>query len=179
MPSEAEVPPGPHRQLLVDLHRAYAAAGRPGLRQIAEGLKADDAAPATLNYQAVGKILNGKQLPNPRQLISLASWLFREENFGAGVNADSEERLQRVLQFREEAHRRILGIDADAADVSGEREADESSNARTSWVNDVRRNERKLMSCMLQSRDSIADVVDLLNTYVFIEEEHRKVCCVA
>ena len=80
LPSAAQVPPGPHRELLVALHDAYAAAGRPGLRRIAGSITRDDALPATLNHQTVAKILNGTSLPSPRQLTALASWLAAEGN---------------------------------------------------------------------------------------------------
>ncbi|MFD8004484.1 DnaB-like helicase C-terminal domain-containing protein [Streptomyces mirabilis] len=127
---------------------------------MARGIKNDDEAPATLNYQAIGKILTGRKLPNPRQLVSLVTWLFREGSVsGQGVR-DVDDVLAELLQLREEAHRRYLGVHVDAEVPSGEkgRDAVESSTTFTLGV----ASERKLLSCMLQSKDAIADVVELV-----------------
>ncbi|MFG2618880.1 replicative DNA helicase [Streptomyces sp. NPDC048507] len=147
MPGEDAVPAGPHRQMLTSLHTAYAAAGRPGLRAISLGLKGDDYAPTTLNYQAIGKILNGLTLPNPRQLVSLAGWLYREgESGGSGDGAEGFTRD--LVELREAAHKRQLGV------------ADTEPSSRET---DHHPSERHVLSCIMQSRDALADVVEILN----------------
>lgn len=126
MPSEADVPLGPHRQLIAALHRAYASAGRPGLRQIATGLKHDDSIPGTVNYQAIGKILNGKQLPTPRQLVSLTSWLIKESEIRSEETQDPKDYVRTLLQLRDAAHDEALGIS------TGSKE-NEKDTRRRSW----------------------------------------------
>ncbi|MFD3824166.1 replicative DNA helicase [Streptomyces sp. NPDC058625] len=173
MPGEEQVPPGPHRQMLIALHRAYAAAGRPGLRQIALGLKLDDSAPATLNYQAVGKILNGKQLPNPRQLASLALWLSREGSVEGQTDEDSRDFLQQLLDLCEAAHRQHLGLDEDS-DNAVEHDSGTGS-AREAREEAAHPEERYVLGCMLRSKDALADVVEILRSDDFESQIHRKI----
>ncbi|MEU9661459.1 replicative DNA helicase [Streptomyces chartreusis] len=165
--------------MLIALHRAYAAAGRPGLRQISLGLKLDDSAPATLNYQAIGKILNGKQLPNPRQLASLALWLSREGNVAGQTDEDSKEFIDRLISLREAAHRNQLGssdthdeLPNDAYGITHNRSTDYSPSEQGSAG---RSNERKALGCMLLSKDALADVVEFLRVEDFDDVLHRAI----
>ncbi|WP_405543502.1 replicative DNA helicase [Streptomyces goshikiensis] len=159
MPPEEDVPPGPHRQMLVALHAAYAAAGRPGLRPMALGLRLDDSAPATLNYQAIGKILNGKLIPNPKQLLSLAGWLFRE---GTGSGQSAEEECGRFLDHLQglcsATHEQQLGFGR------------EKSFSAADYSNHQVEDERKLLGCMILSVDAIADVKEFSSAGDFVDE---------
>ncbi len=177
MPSETEVPPGPHRKMLAALHEVYVAAGRPGLRQISIGLKDDDSIPATLNYQAVGKILNGKQLPSPRQLISLTLWLHKEGNIGSKAESDYKELITQLMEFREAAHRHQLGIEGSEAPLASAETGRRNQSPRNaqSAVKIENANERKVLSCMLQSRDAIADVVEILRASDFSNDLHKEI----
>ncbi|MFI8860713.1 replicative DNA helicase [Streptomyces prasinus] len=174
MPGKDEVPDGPHRQLLTLLHRAYAAAGRPGLRRIALSLNQDDSAPATLNYQAIGKILNGKTLPNPRQLISLASWLFREGGVSGRFDGDVDALLQELLDLREMAHQEDLGIYDSFENVTGRGDVESQKSPTVAGSAEIT-NERKLLSCMLRSKDALAEVVEVVTSIAFKDGLHREV----
>ncbi|MGY4277722.1 DnaB-like helicase C-terminal domain-containing protein [Streptomyces sp. M18.1] len=174
MPGKDEVPDGPHRKLITLLHRAYAAAGRPGLRKIALSLNQDDSAPATLNYQAIGKILNGKTLPDPRQLISLASWLFREGGVSGYIDRDVDALLQELLDLREMAHQKYLGISDPSESETGRGGVDSQESPAVPGGAEIT-NEWKLLSCMLQSKDALADVVEVVTSAAFKDGLHREV----
>ncbi|MFF8638452.1 replicative DNA helicase [Streptomyces pilosus] len=137
------------------------------------GLKLDDSAPATLNYQAIGKILNGKQLPNPRQLASLALWLSREGSVEGQTDEDSQSFLQQLLELCEAAHRQHLGLDEDP-DYPEKRDSDAKSD-RVVQASDSSPEERYILGCMLQSKDALADVVEILRVEDFASESHRKI----
>lgn len=160
LPAEDEVPDGPHRQMLVGLHEVYALAGRPSYRDMARGIKNDDRAPATLNYQAIGKILRGRKLPSPRQLVSLMTWLLGEASASGQGIKNADEVLTQLLSLREEADRSHLGAHADSDTPSGQQENTTASSFST-FSKGVE-NEIKMLGCMLQSKDSIADVVELV-----------------
>ncbi|MCG7204134.1 replicative DNA helicase [Streptomyces arenae] len=178
MPSEEEVPAGPHRQLLAALHQAYAEAGRPGLRQISTGLKNDNSAPGTVNYQAIGKILNGKQLPNPRQLVSLALWLIREGEIRSEESQDPKEYIQRLLTLRDAAHDNALGITAKNEDLNNQESKKEniaSSDTLKLILEAESHIEQSLLSCMLQSSETIADIVEPITPDSFSSALNREI----
>ncbi|MFB8116135.1 replicative DNA helicase [Streptomyces sp. NPDC055962] len=168
MPSERDVPAGPHRDLLSALHDAYRAAGRPGLRQIAAGVKNDDRAPATLNYQAIGKILNGKQLPSPRQLVSLAAWLIREGNIGRNNDENNDEGVKKLLEHLEAAHRSAHRRE-ETEDYSAHSDIIRSTLAAEAHI------ERALLSCMMRSESALAAVIEDLAPEVFADEVNRAI----
>ncbi|QEU85461.1 hypothetical protein [Streptomyces viridosporus] len=58
-PSEEDLPPGPLRDLTVELHRLYVSAGRPSLRKISERVKENDDAPTTVSHERVRQLLVG------------------------------------------------------------------------------------------------------------------------
>ncbi|MFI6372426.1 DnaB-like helicase C-terminal domain-containing protein [Streptomyces sp. NPDC050546] len=160
LPDDSEVPEGPHRQMLVRIHDVYALAGRPSYRDMASGVKSDDRAPATLNYQAIGKILKGRKLPSPRQLVSLVTWLSREASASGQDMGNLDEVLAQLQKLREEAHRHALGIQLDSKEAAEDRQSDTTNIP--SVVTQGIASERRMLSCMLQSKDAIADVVELV-----------------
>ncbi|MGW7210494.1 DnaB-like helicase C-terminal domain-containing protein [Streptomyces sp. NPDC054837] len=153
--------------MLVGLHEVYALAGRPSYRNMARGIKGDDRAPATLNYQAIGKILTGKTIPSPRQLVSLATWLFGEGSASGRDVGDVDGTLAQLLQLREDAHRHYIGSHVDPETSSSGEERRGTPNG-SSLVNQGVASERKMLSCMLQSKDAIADVVELVAPADFV-----------
>ncbi|WP_455771375.1 hypothetical protein [Streptomyces xanthophaeus] len=74
MPGEDVVPPGPHRELVTELHRLYLLAGPPGLRKISDEIKDSDDFDATLNRNLIARILGGATLPTSLQLDSLTRY---------------------------------------------------------------------------------------------------------
>jgi hypothetical protein len=62
MPGPHDVPPGPHRDLLVALHQLYRGAGLPSLRQIADAARDGDYRD-TVSHEKVSAILHGCGLP--------------------------------------------------------------------------------------------------------------------
>ncbi|MEV7847768.1 DnaB-like helicase C-terminal domain-containing protein [Streptomyces cyaneofuscatus] len=163
--------------MLAALHEIYVAAGPPGLRQISIGLKDDDSIPATLNYQAVGKILNGKQLPSPRQLMSLTLWLHKEGNVDSKNEGDYKELVTQLMRFREAAHRDQLGIESTEVPLASAEAEGRNQDLRnvSSAAKVENANERKVLSCMLQSKDAIADVVEILRASDFSSDLHKEI----
>ncbi len=75
MPGEDVVPPGPQRQLLLEIHRLYRMAGCPSVRDISTAIKSRNDLKATLNRNLISRILNGKQQATAPQLDSLVRHL--------------------------------------------------------------------------------------------------------
>ncbi|MEU7457555.1 hypothetical protein [Streptosporangium roseum] len=64
MPSEAELPPGPHRDFVEELRRYYRSAGRPPLRDISRAIEnRTDLKEATASQETVRRMLRGMVLP--------------------------------------------------------------------------------------------------------------------
>lgn len=103
MPSEEDVTPGPHRELLVALHQIYVAAARPGLRPMSAGIRRDNRTPATVSHQKIGLILSGKKLPDPRQLISIATWLWHKANVNNPDKDNLNQFIDAMLEIRTQA----------------------------------------------------------------------------
>ncbi|MFF1714588.1 hypothetical protein [Streptomyces sp. NPDC058268] len=86
MPDEDRVPPGPHRELLVEIHRLHAEVGWPGLHKTSSAIKRNEQGdlPATLSHQGISKILRGESFPEWLRLESLVrqylAWNFRRRN---------------------------------------------------------------------------------------------------
>lgn len=164
LPSEEEVPEGPHRQLLIGLHRIYTQAGQPGLRKIAQGLKDDDDAPTTLNYQAIGKILNGKIIPTAPQLASIAFWLSKRART---PGKEIPFPIEPLLEIHELLHSgKIQRPSEGYSEIDSV--ADSPQTSRLAGHN----SERKLLSCMLQAKDAIADAVEVIAGDAFFDELH-------
>ncbi|MFE2547690.1 replicative DNA helicase [Streptomyces sp. NPDC059355] len=153
--------------MLAALHDTYAAAGRPGLRQISQGLLLDDSAPATLNYQAIGKILNGKQIPSPKQLTSLAGWLLREGvSDGRSGEKEFRQSIDRLQALCRAIHQSQQGVRAGGAEVPP-----------ASTVNSDRQveDERMLLGCMILSSDAISDTEGVIGPDDFTDDFNRRV----
>ncbi|NGO45106.1 hypothetical protein [Streptomyces ureilyticus] len=63
MPTESELPPGKHRNLLEAVHDIYRKAGCPGTRRISSTAAEATFAADVISHQAVANILNGKSFP--------------------------------------------------------------------------------------------------------------------
>ncbi|WP_432162818.1 hypothetical protein [Streptomyces tendae] len=74
MPSASLLPPGPHRELLLELHRLYHLAGTPGLREISSALRNGNEFRATINRNKASEILSGDTFPTTLQLDSLVHY---------------------------------------------------------------------------------------------------------
>jgi hypothetical protein len=95
MPGEDVVPPGPQRQLLLEIHRLYRMAGCPSVRDISTAIKSRDDLKATLNRNLISRILNGKQQATAPQLDSLVRHL-------AGISVsdpDPDFESQRIISL--------------------------------------------------------------------------------
>ena len=60
MPSEATLPPGPHRDLVLALHALYRSAGLPSTRAISVAIRRRTDFPDTVSHEAVGMLLRGE-----------------------------------------------------------------------------------------------------------------------
>ncbi|MER6750706.1 replicative DNA helicase [Streptomyces fungicidicus] len=125
-----------------------------------------------MNYQAIGKILNGKNLPTPRQVTSLASWLIREGSLCGKETEEASALIEDLLELREAAHREELGIASDRDSPPERQRAVAFEATSTVATGGGARNERKLLSCLLQSKDAIADVVELLPPKALADKLH-------
>lgn len=63
LPTESEVPPGPHRQLLIALHDLYRLAGFPSTREISRVIARSEFARDSMSHQTVANILTGRRVP--------------------------------------------------------------------------------------------------------------------
>ncbi|MFH9768878.1 replicative DNA helicase [Streptomyces microflavus] len=156
--------------MLAAIHEAYIAAGRPGLRQISQGLRLDDSAPATLNYQAVGKILNGRLMPNLRQLISLASWLFREGAVDGRLRGEAHtefiERINLLGQAALEEQHPSSNIGESAGSRRTNKAGDFDESESTAQVAD----EEMLLGCAILSADAMFDTSEIVKAEDFTDE---------
>ena len=75
-PSEQELPPGLHRDLVLAVRALYRAAGFPSVRTIADGIKdGDEEFPDLMNHQLVAEFLRGRTLSTLPKVQSLAMYL--------------------------------------------------------------------------------------------------------
>jgi hypothetical protein len=99
MPSPEDLPEGPLRRLVQAIHEIYAAAGRPGVRQISNAVKARDDLRDTVSHETVSAMLRGEGLPRWVKLESvvrqLASW--------AVTRPDADESVRRFHRLWLEA----------------------------------------------------------------------------
>ncbi|MEU0340827.1 DnaB-like helicase C-terminal domain-containing protein [Streptomyces bobili] len=134
--------------------------------------------PGTVNYQAIGKILNGKQLPSPRQLVSLAAWLINEGEIRGEETQDPKEYIRTLLQLRDAAHDEALGISVEKKGTKEDKSTREGlklSGSLERVQEAENKAERKLLSCMLQSTEAIADIVEPITPDSFNSEINREI----
>ncbi|MFG2515507.1 hypothetical protein [Streptomyces sp. NPDC048584] len=63
LPSESEISPGPHRNLLTALHDLYRLAGFPSTRVISKAITRSEFARDSMSHQTVANILTGRRVP--------------------------------------------------------------------------------------------------------------------
>ncbi|KAB7833566.1 hypothetical protein [Streptomyces mobaraensis] len=71
MPGLDRLPDGPHRELLVEVHRLHEEVGWPGLQKTSAAIKVRRDLPDTISHEAISKILHGKTFPQWLKLESL------------------------------------------------------------------------------------------------------------
>ncbi|RSS75538.1 hypothetical protein EF918_24075 [Streptomyces sp. WAC06614] len=76
LPSELEIPPGPHRNLLAALHDLYRLAGFPSTRKISEAIARSEFARDSMSHQTVANILTGRRVPRWLKVEALVDALF-------------------------------------------------------------------------------------------------------
>jgi HJR/Mrr/RecB family endonuclease len=74
-PKEAQLSPGPRRDLVLALHDLYRGAGRPGLRRIADAIRKADAFPDTVSHETASALLRGEGIPRWPKLECLVRQL--------------------------------------------------------------------------------------------------------
>lgn len=75
LPDESEVPPGPHRNLLIAVHELYELAGFPSTRKVSEAIARSDFARDVMSHQTVANILAGRRVPRWLKVEALADAL--------------------------------------------------------------------------------------------------------
>jgi hypothetical protein len=89
LPGEDVLPPGEHRDLVVELHRLYGAAGRPSLAVLSRTVRDHPSAPTTLSHDTVRVLLRGtSSVPKWCNVESLALALLSLS--GGRLDADPE-----------------------------------------------------------------------------------------
>jgi hypothetical protein len=69
MPSTTDLPPGPHRQLVLAVHQLYRDAGRPGIHRTSNAIRTRNDLRDTISHEAISKILRGKVTPRQWQKL--------------------------------------------------------------------------------------------------------------
>lgn len=77
-PSEQELAPGAHRDLVLAVRALYRTAGFPSVRSIADGIR-DGEYPALMNHQMVSEFLSGRTLSSLAKVQSLAMYLAAQQ----------------------------------------------------------------------------------------------------
>lgn len=93
LPSETEVPPGPHRQLLIALHDLYRLAGFPSTRDISKVIARSEFARDSMSHQTVANILAGRRVPRWLKVEALVDGLL--------TLARHETTLSEIDRFRQ------------------------------------------------------------------------------
>jgi S-DNA-T family DNA segregation ATPase FtsK/SpoIIIE len=75
LPSEAELPEGPRRALVVALHHLYKGAMRPSLRGLAVLISEDENLSGTASHETIRRLLRGETLPEWPQVQAVAAAL--------------------------------------------------------------------------------------------------------
>ncbi len=63
LPPKSEIPPGPHRNLLIALHDLYQLAGFPSTRDVSKVITRSEFARDSMSHQTVANILRGRRVP--------------------------------------------------------------------------------------------------------------------
>ncbi|SPF04392.1 hypothetical protein SMA5143A_5190 [Streptomyces sp. MA5143a] len=88
MPDEGQVPVGPHRDLLLELHDLYKQAGQPGARRISESVREAELKDL-VSHQTVSSMLKGDNIPRWTKLEAvvtvLAQWSVERPDVRAAV----------------------------------------------------------------------------------------------
>lgn len=82
LPDEGQLPPGPHRSLVLALHDVYAMAGKPAARTISTLIRERDDLPGTLSHEGVSAVLRGATMPRWANLESLVRALVELQRVG-------------------------------------------------------------------------------------------------
>ncbi|MEU4411540.1 hypothetical protein AB0F88_44165 [Streptosporangium sp. NPDC023963] len=88
MPSETELPKGPHRDFVEELRRYYRAAGRPPLRQVSRAIEDHtDLKEVTASQETVRRMLRGMVLPTDWNRVYAVFYVFCEMG---GIDPESD-----------------------------------------------------------------------------------------
>lgn len=77
LPDRAQLPPGPHRDLVEAMHSLYEDAGRPGSRTISIGIRRNRDLDETVSHETVSALLSGKSVPAWGKIRSIVIQLDR------------------------------------------------------------------------------------------------------
>jgi hypothetical protein len=95
LPGPADLPVGPHRDLLESVHRLYQAAGLPGVRRISDEIRRRDEFADTVSPETVSNILNGSSVPRWSKLQPVVRVLAD----GATGSFDRDGAIERIHQL--------------------------------------------------------------------------------
>ncbi|WP_433622742.1 hypothetical protein [Nocardia sp. CA-120079] len=93
VPAEEELPPSPHRDLVLAIHVLYSAAGKPAVRDISDYLDTRDDLDGNLGRQAISDVLRGSSLPRWRNLEALVRGLVALQRVG---KFDTEDVITKI-----------------------------------------------------------------------------------
>ncbi len=89
LPGTDQMPPGPKRDVIIELHKLYRLADTPGVRSISTEVHKRDDLSATMNRDLVSQILSGRRWPTVKQLDSLVRVLASQAINSPGEDAES------------------------------------------------------------------------------------------
>ncbi|WP_405788368.1 DnaB-like helicase C-terminal domain-containing protein [Streptomyces sp. NBC_01367] len=142
---------------------------------MSDGIKRDSSAPATMQHQLIGKVLNGDNLPTPRQLATLIGWLSREGSPHVKEADYSSHLVEELLRLRadaenQSAHPKRTDKSQDALHTAS---ADHSEEDRVASIFANQHSESQALAGMLSSSDATTDAAGILRVDDFTKEEHR------
>ncbi|MFE7948193.1 4'-phosphopantetheinyl transferase superfamily protein [Streptomyces sp. NPDC057426] len=132
MPTEAVLPHGPERELLLAIHALYIDADRPGVRTIESGMQDDNDLPATMNRGTASMVLSGRQFPGRLAAIALGMFLAKQAGTDTSAARESIDRLWREA----DQDRRTARDSPSSGEADGPREPARSSTALDSARSD-------------------------------------------
>lgn len=89
LPGTDQIPPGPKRDVLIELHKLYRLADTPGVRSISTEVQKRDDLSATMNRDLVSQILSGRRWPTVKQLDSIVRVLASQAINSPGEDSES------------------------------------------------------------------------------------------
>jgi len=118
LPDPHQVPRGPHRQFLVEVHRLYRAAGLPSVREMSREIRERDDLPDTVSHETISNLLRGEAVQRWAKVESVVLILARRAR-------EPEDRVlatvkplwlatQTVVQAGDSAVQRSLDADTSA-----------------------------------------------------------------